>query len=1087
MPDATPGAPTPSVRTRRVRTPGIRRSASQGGLVAALLAVFTVCATTAGTCALLLTTGNERALSAAVALADGSEGTGSPDITTVLVISSDVAGDDVAGADASTLVPLTRRALLEAAKPYQADVSLWTATPLLYLSGHDVQCGYLLDADTIAANARLRSGGWPAPPATADGAIPVAIPVTTARALGASVGTELRLSEDRHNGEAVPPYFDVIVTGTFDPSGSPAWDRDTLRGRGFVPNYLCRPTFGPFVVAPGTLEARAAPVQRVAAVLDPDLGDDARGIPAMLRGVQRIGDTIEDAVGPAINPVFVSSPLGAAFDGMRAELSLSNSLVLAVFLIVLALGVVTASLVARVLVGRRGVEAALLRDRGASTRQLVLGAATEAVVIATVAALVAVPLALAVYAASAPALTGGGTTPVPAALPGSAAVLALIAAVLAGAALPAAVVVIAALPERSRRGRQVISGVVARSGIDVMLALVAAVTYVQLRSHVVSSSGVDPLLVVAPAACALALAALAARLVGFAARGANAAARRGKGIVLPLAGWHVARGGAAHGAFLLVLATAVGTLSVSFLGTWSASQAEQATASVGADLVVAQPGGPGTARELADATGGIVAAVADRAVVLGSRPKGVKALAVDSTRADQLVRGRLPDAATWSSAMAGLAPPDGGAPLTLPGGPFRLTLTGSLPSTSVSAGQTLPVVSATPTLVLSDDAGYHTTVEGRAAPLDGRPHATSFPMPGRPDLPAGTWRVIAIDLLLVDHTGEDLIMWGNESTTATVSVAIDGASSATGLWDASADPGLGAIQPGDAAVTAGVVDASFTFSVLGLSWQEAHLTLLSFPASTQVRVVMAEDLRTELGLAIGDRMAMTWGTTPVEVVLVRTVPYVPSHLREAALLADLTSLQRAVLTAGGLDTVTDRWWVGSPRTGAAQALGAAGVGPVSTIAETTTELEDGPLRAPLRIAWLLAIAAAVSLAVTGSAAHAAAEAQLRASTIARVRAIGLSKRGALGSHLLQQAAVTTTAVAVGTVSGALLAWLLAPWLVVDPTGQRAIPPAALVWSVAPTAAVVGAILVGGLLAGLPAAIAVVRRSTVVALRAGESP
>ena len=49
-----------------------RRALAQAGLVAALLAVFTVCAAAAGTCALLLTAGSERALSAAVALADGT-------------------------------------------------------------------------------------------------------------------------------------------------------------------------------------------------------------------------------------------------------------------------------------------------------------------------------------------------------------------------------------------------------------------------------------------------------------------------------------------------------------------------------------------------------------------------------------------------------------------------------------------------------------------------------------------------------------------------------------------------------------------------------------------------------------------------------------------------------------------------------------------------------------------------------------------------------------------------------------------------------------------------------------------------------
>ena len=1070
-----------------MRSRGLRRAASQAGLIGALLAVFTVCATGAGTCALLLTVGNESALSAAVAQADGSENAGSPDITTVVVTGEDSTADATAGApgqaDARTLVPVTRQALTEAARPYKADVSLWTITPMLFIAGKDVRAGYLLDADNIAANASLRAGVWPTPPATTGGAIAVAIPAATAAALGAKVGSEFQLSQDRHNGEPVAPVYTVVVAGIFDPSDTLAWGREILHGRGYEPSYLRLPTFGPFVVAPGTLEALAAPVGKISAVLDPDLAGDAAGVPTLLRGLQAVPERIKNAAGPVIKPVRLWSTLGETFDDMRAQLSLTNALVLAVVLIVLALGVTAASLVARVLVGRRAGEITLLRDRGAATSQLMAGATTEALLIAAAAFLSSAPLALAAYAAGAPGGISAASWLAPVATHGAVFVLAL----LTGAALPAAVVVIAALPERPRRGRQVISGPVARSGIDVMLAVVAAVTYFQLRSHVVSTGAVDPLLVVAPAVCVVALSALVTRVLPLAARAANSAARRGKGVVLPLAGWHLARGGAAQGAFLLVLTAAVGTLGVTFLGTWSMSQGDQAAATVGADLVVGQAGGPGTAREVAEATGGTVSPVADRPIVLGTRPAGVRVVGVDSTLADDLLRGRLPDAAPWSSAMAGLAPAVGGTPLTISGGSFRLTVTGGLAAGAVAPGAVMPVVTATPTLVLADETGYRTTQEGSEVALDGRPHATRLPIPGQQPLPAGTWRVVAIDLHLVDHTVDDLIGWGNTSATMNVRVSVEGASSAGGAWDVTGDPGQGGVQPGEATAHGDTVDASFSYSVLGLSWAEAHATLLSFPASTQVQVVMTDALAGELGLKAGDRIALTWSTTAVEAVLVRTVPYVPSHVREAALLADRTSLERALLSAGLLDPVIDEWWVGSPQPDAEEALRAADLGPVSARAAETTELRDGPLRGPLRFAWLLAIAAAVGLAVTGAAAHAAAEAQRRASTIARVRAIGVSQRDALTSHLLQHAAITTTAVVLGTISGAVLAWLMAPELVVSSRGEPAIPPAVLVWSVAPTAAVVVSILVGCLVAGIPAALAVVRRSTVAALRAGDAP
>jgi len=43
-----------------------------------------------------------------------------------------------------------------------------------------------------------------------------------------------------------------------------------------------------------------------------------------------------------------------------------------------------------------------------------------------------------------------------------------------------------------------------------------------------------------------------------------------------------------------------------------------------------------------------------------------------------------------------------------------------------------------------------------------------------------------------------------------------------------------------------------------------------------------------------------------------------------------------------------------------------------------------------------------------------------------------------------------------------------------------------VWSAAPTAIVIAAIAAGGIIAGIPAAVAMVRRSTVAALRSGDA-
>jgi hypothetical protein len=286
-------------------------------------------------------------------------------------------------------------------------------------------------------------------------------------------------------------------------------------------------------------------------------------------------------------------------------------------------------------------------------------------------------------------------------------------------------------------------------------------------------------------------------------------------------------------------------------------------------------------------------------------------------------------------------------------------------------------------------------------------------------------------------------------------------------------------------VASGVVEASYSYSVLGLTWQDVRLILVSFPVSTDVPAVMSGALATQLGLVEGDRIAMTWGITRVDAVLVRTVPYVPSRVRDDAILTDLTSLQRALMSAGDVTPAAGQWWIAAPDAGAADAARAQGWGSVSSAAETAHSLRDGPLRVALKFAWVFAVAAAVALAIAGSAAHAAGAALERSSSIAKLRAVGVPRRAALASHLLQQGLVVMGSTAVGVAVGVALTWLIAPLLVVAPGGQPAVPSVVLVWSAVPMLGVAVAIAAGALLMGVPAAFAVIKRSTVAALRAGD--
>ena len=199
----------------------------------------------------------------------------------------------------------------------------------------------------------------------------------------------------------------------------------------------------------------------------------------------------------------------------------------------------------------------------------------------------------------------------------------------------------------ARRGRPV-AGAVARSGVDALLVALALLGYLQLRAHRPGLDAPDPVLVLAPVLCLVAAAAVALRLLPLVVRAAEVAARRGRGLVVPLAGWHLARGRATAGVFLTALAAASATFALSVQATWALSQHDQAAAGLGADVVVEADGPPGQGERLVDAVAAAdpsatvtVAPVTRRTIGLGSRPGGGTLVGVDTTRPDDL-RGRPP-------------------------------------------------------------------------------------------------------------------------------------------------------------------------------------------------------------------------------------------------------------------------------------------------------------------------------------------------------------------------------------------------------------------------------------------------------------
>ncbi|WP_149202191.1 FtsX-like permease family protein [Actinotalea subterranea] len=1088
----------------------LRRASTQVPLLAAVLAVVVAGTTLLGTCVLLLTTAQDRALEQAIARAGPAE----VDVTVGLRLAVPDAGDgapdasDPPAVDAAQVVADATALVEDAFAPAPSSTSVWLASALQYLpatAADTLRLGYLLDAPGLEAAATLAAGRWPAPTATAADR-EVAVLTSTARALDLAPGDRVVLSPDpqhaseQADGASSPGSTEVgvVVVGTFtrahDQDGAQgAWERDPLDGEGVDTSTGLIPAYGPFVVAPGTLPATEVPVGRVSLVVRPDLSDaDADELVAMGPPSGSLRTDLTRTLGDAVSSTAVASPYPRTLADARTQQGITSSGVLVVALLGAALAATALGLAARLVAVRRAAEATLLVARGARRGQLVRQAAAESALLAALAAAAGVPLSLVTFRAvtALPWLAGAG-------LAGPASVTAPLVVAVASAALLLAALLVApsVRPVDAGAHRRPRRGLVARSGTDVVLAAVAVAAYVQLRAHrVATGAEPDPVLVAAPLLVLLAGAVLVLRVLPWVSRLAEGHARASRGLVLPLAAWEVSRRPhSTAGAFLLILATAAATFGVSFTSTWWDSQADQAEAEVGTELVVDVTGAPVLAQgaAVAVATGGDVSPVTRRAIALGSRVGGgteestTQLLAVDTRRADALMRGRLPEG-SWADVSAGLAPTTGGAGPLVPAAPtLDVTVTGA-----ADDGTPLETV---PGLLVEDAWGSRTlVVAATPVPLDGQPHTVPVPVgavDGDPEV-----RVVGVELPLTLLAPQD-VPWQSDITarvTATVDVpgahldAADALGTAGGWSEGRSPSDFGAVRNARATQAGSddgvAVTATASVSLTTLLYADAAIVVTALPAAEELPVVVTEPVARELGLGTGAPLSLTVGGTTVEATVVGVAPYLPSVPRGPAVLADHDALSRALVARADLTSMTDTWWVAGLEDPAAAVAAAGDLGPTVTRADVTAELRDGPLRGALRAALWLLVVAAVGLALAGTAVHTATALDARAVEVARLQGLGVSRRSVVASFLAEHSAVTLVVVAAGTGVGAFTGWAVGPLLAVSATGRPPVPAAAFGWPWASQSVLVLGLVLGCAAVVVPVALRTVRRATVAHLR-----
>lgn len=1045
------------------------RGRAQLAVLAAVLAVMVAGSALVGVCVLLTTAAPQRALELAMADAPTTD----VQVGVALGFPEDPDDEDVEPLVAATArepseaVATASALLTEPFGDLPRTVTTWTSSIMRYLppDGGPVSLGYLAELDDPDARGTLATGRWP----TATGE--VALPTSASAALGLDAGSSTGLAAET-DGTGV----DLTIVGTFEPRPGPAWQEDPLRGAGVGPDFRGHlAAYGPFVVAPGGVADSGIPVRRVTLVAQPDLTRaDAATLARAGARADMLPSDLDAALHDRAQNVVVDATFTRTLDAARAQGRVTGAGVLAVALLGGALAATTVTLAARLVAGRRAPEAALLAARGLSRGRLVAQAATEAALLALVSVVPATVLALALYRVLADVVGLG-----PAAVPRGV-LVPLVASVAAVTLVLAGLLVLPWLRTVSPRGaRDDRIGVVARSGADLLLLVLAALAYLQLRTHrVVTGTLVDPVLVAAPVVCLLAGAVLMLRPLALLARRADARAGSARSLTLPLAAWAVARrrqGGAA--AFLLVLATACATFGVGFAATWAQSQRDQAAALVGTDLSVPAPADAlGTGAAVRTATAGHVSPVTTRPTVLGSRARSgdetVRLVAVDTRDADALLRGRLPSEG-WEDATSGLAPTGALGGVQLAGTRGDLVVSGHV-------ADDVPVT-ATLTLVVQDREGARGALPAGTVALDGTAHTLVVPVPQGSS-------VVAVDARLTAAGGDPE---AQRTSRFGLDLTMLGASTApAGAWsvaDASGDDLTAAVL--DDVATRDVPDGvrltlTGTVSLPALYWTEGRLTALAFDPVDQVPVVVSAPLADELGIEVGDGVQLTPGLTRVEATVLGITAYVPSQPRGPAVLADVDALSRATLSAGDLAPLTDAWWAGGDiRADAAARLVSHDVGPVTTRTAVTHEAVDGPLRAAQRAAAALLVVAALALALTGTALHATTALEAHRLDVARLRGLGAPRRTVLASVLAEHGVLTAAPVLLGALLGALACWTLGPLLAVSAQGQPPVPTAVTTWPWPALAAVVVLLVLGCAAVVVPLASRAVRRSTVARLRA----
>ncbi|MFD4132823.1 FtsX-like permease family protein [Streptomyces goshikiensis] len=911
---------------------------------------------------------------------------------------------------------------------------------------------------------RLVAGRLPQPVAGADGRIQLAVPHTTLARLGLAAGTlpaEVRL-DDRFGG----PPLTVLVTGVYRAAepDAPYWRLDPLGGREIQVGMFT--TYGPLLVDDSVFTAGGLLQNGRSSLLTPDLDGIRPAEAAAMReraaGLQAGLQTSSELQSQTELPEFL-----AALDSGQV-VARSSLLVGALQLAVLASAALL--LVAHLLTERQEFERVLLTARGASRRRLGALTATESVLLALPAAVLA-PLLT-------PPLLGllGRVGPLARVPLGDTSGTWLLWPVAAGCALVC--VLLTTLPSVLRGAtagalrltgrRQALVGSAARSGADLALVALAFLAYRQLARYSgeggvpaggAGSLGVDPVLVAAPTLALCAGTLLVLRLLPFAARLGGRIAARGRGLGPALTGWQLARrpGRATGPVLLLVLAVSSGVLALGQHTAWSASQRDQADFATAGGLRISEselaPLGRGGRYAALPGGERVLPVIRSRQDLPGGKAGQLLALDAAAVAERVSLREDLRDGRSmkrlFSPLTADTAGSTGSAGIPLPGTPRRIDLDVTVQRTGDGSGPRLG-------LLLRDRFGLTYQVPMVRLPDSGDVTA-AFNVGALVDAPIGSAAPpLSIAGVLVSHNTAS----GNAGQLAVrgISVAETGSGPAAPLrvtapaWTLSAPArsGNGAVSPNgvllpDDPNASGGAPPLLRLGYNGGAGSEVAVTTGGAGAA-DVPGIATHAYLDALDAKVGDVVPVSLAGTAVPVRITAAVGSLPTA-GDTAVAVDAAAAGRLLATRGGLELPPpDEWWLPAasahdraPAEAAAELRAGARTQRVELREEVAAGLLDDPLSAgPQAALAALALACAV-LAAIGFAASAAAAARERGREFAILLALGAPRRDLARTAAAESGVLVGLGAGVGLALGAAIVHLVVPLVVLTPAARRPVP------------------------------------------------